>query len=74
MLKQVESGELQPEYLREYPNLRKNKNQFLMDGQAPGKNRRYLEQKEYFKPFSYKTQMELEAIDQKYGHFNLKTL
>jgi hypothetical protein len=53
-LRQVDRGEIQPDMLRQYPILRKNKLKTMMDVDEPGKNRKYLEQKSYFKPFSYR--------------------
>ena len=53
-LKFVEKDELQVEYLYEYPVYRQKRvNSMMGDGQELGKNRKFLEQKHYFKELTY---------------------
>lgn len=56
-LKVGEDENREEDWLRSYPNLRKNKKNTELDrGDIPGKNRKYVEQKQYFKSIYQQTE------------------
>jgi hypothetical protein len=72
LLEQLVKGEVTEDRLRVYPSLRKSR---ARGGEEViGKNRKFLDQKQYFRPSHQPNEDALEEIRLKYTNFNLKTL
>lgn len=68
-------GEANEDALKVYPILRKNRrNQTDQVDEVAGKNRKFLEQKQYFKAWKEHSDDYHEEARLKYGHFDLNTL